>query len=192
MKLSFRLGALTIIFASAYAGSALLAACGGGGNNNDAGADSSTDTGAKKDSGGGKDVVTPPDDGGGDSGPTPTIDPLCTAGATPSGGSCFADAGLACNPITNGGCKGDAGEACDFTQGGFQCYPPPPPNTTGLCQSCDDQNTACLPGSTCLPATNDPQGGSQCAKFCCNDNDCTGGKCDTTTFQSGSFGFCVK
>ena len=190
MKLNYRLVVLSSIFAAALGGGALISACGGGGGTADAGLDAAKDGGGKetsvKDTGGGGDVDN-------DTGtPTPTIDPLCTLGTTPSGGSCFADAGLACNPITNAPCKTDAGEACDFTQGGFQCYPPPPPNTAALCASCDDQSIACLPGSTCLPATNDPQQGSQCAKFCCDDGDCAGGKCDKTTFQSDPFGFCVK
>lgn len=190
MKLTFRLAALTTVIASAYAGGAFLAACSSGGGTKDGGADSSaSDTGVKKDSGvkdtgGGTDA-------GGDA-PGPTVDPQCTVPAgNPSGGSCIpGDAGLPCNPITNAGCDGGAGEACDFNnQTGVACYPPPPPNTTALCQLCDDQNTACLPGSSCQSATN---GTMECMRFCCDDTDCTPGHCDKTTFQTDPIGFCVK
>ena len=194
MKLNLlRLVAISTVLVSAVGGGSLLSACSGGGTNNDAGVDSGGgDTGTKKDSGV-KDTGTV-DDSGDDAGPTPFITPLCSAPSTPSNGSCVADAGFACNPITNSGCQTDAGEACDFTQNGFKCYGAPPPNTQALCATCDDQNTACLPGSTCVPVDSTGNN-SQCAKFCCNDNDCTGGHCDNTTLSNGQatpFGFCVK
>jgi hypothetical protein len=191
MKLNLRLVALSTVILSALGGGAMLSACGGGGDNKDGGVDSGGgETSTKKDAGGGQDTGASdaPDDA-----PTPTIDPLCTAPNTPSNGACVADAGFGCNPITAAPCKVDAGESCDFGQPDFQCYPAPPPNTQALCAACDDQNTACLPGSTCVPV--DQNGNSKCAKFCCDDNDCTGGHCDNTTLSQGQatpFGFCVK
>jgi hypothetical protein len=178
---------------AALAASLVVTACGGGSTNPaDASVDAPKEGGTVKDSG--KDAPAVPDSSPGDAAPQPTIDPACTVPAgSPSGGACVADAGLPCNPVTNGGCNADAGEACDFSQQtGVQCYPPPPPNTQALCQPCDDQNTACVGGATCLPATNAAAGGSECAKFCCDDTDCTPGKCDKTTFQSDPLGFCVK
>jgi hypothetical protein len=114
-----------------------------------------------------------------------------SGGGGGSGGACVTidDAGILCNPITNYPCKADAGEACDFSQNGFQCYPPPPDNTAALCASCDVQNgPACLPTSTCLPTAN----GNECARYCCDDSDCGNGHCDKTTFGSDPIGFCVK
>jgi hypothetical protein len=83
-----------------------------------------------------------------------------------------------CNPITNQGCAD--GEACDFVfdqngQGSFKCYGAPAP-TEKQCAMCDDQNTACLPGFTCL---------GTCAKFCCSDSECGSHTCN---FMNGAFG----
>ena len=190
MKLNYRLVALaTVILASS--GGVFLSACSGGGDNKDGGVDSGgSDTGTKKDSGA---QDTGANDGADDAAPTAFITPLCSAPNTPSNGSCVADAGFTCNPLTNAGCT-EAGAACDFSKSGFDCYPPPPPNTQALCATCDDTNTACLPGSTCVPVDSTGNN-SQCAKFCCDDNDCTGGHCDNTTLSGGQptpFGFCVK
>ena len=163
------------------------AACGGSNDKPDGSTEGGTD-GSKKD-------AAPTSDAGTDDAPA-TIDPTCSVpGTSPSGGSCVPidDAGVFCNPLTNGGCDSDAGEACDIDPNGdLGCFPPPPPNTAALCAACDDNNIACAPGSTCLPATNAPDGGSECAHFCCTDADCGSGHCDKTTFLSDPLGFCVK
>jgi hypothetical protein len=180
---SFRLCALATIIAAA--------ACSSNNPGNDAGTgDASINDSGKKDSGV-KDTG-PVDDAGDDGATGPTIDPLCApADAAATNGSCIKrdDAGVDCNPITNDGCNfADAGEACDFAQNGFKCYNAPP-NTAALCASCDVQNgPACLPTETCVPTPT----GDKCARYCCDDTDCTPGKCDKTTFQSDPIGFCVK
>jgi hypothetical protein len=164
------------------------AACSGGGQTP---ADGGTD-GSVKDATG-KDANLP-DTGSNDAGDAgqqgPILDPLCTAPATDGGGACVTvdDAGVTCNPLTNAGCDfADGGEACDFSQQGFQCYNAPP-NTAAICAACDVQNgPACLPTLTCVPTAT----GNQCARYCCSDSDCPGGKCDTTDFQ-GPPGVCVK
>lgn len=165
------------------------AACGGGSNDKPDGSTEGGTDGSKKD-------AAPTSDAGTDGGASATIDPACTVpGTSPSGGSCVPidDAGVFCNPITNGGCDSDAGEACDIDPNGdLGCFPPPPPNTAALCAACDDNTIACAPGSTCLPATNAPDAGSECAHFCCTDADCGNGHCDKTTFNSDPLGFCVK
>ncbi len=181
MKVSLRFLSLAIALTTA--------ACSGGGSTNDAGTDASKEAGGKE--AGVKDSGTTPDaDDGGQTGPT--IDPACATPSAPaSGGSCVTldDAGVSCNPVTSATCATDAGESCDFSQTGFQCYPPPPPNTAALCAACDPQNgPECAPTSTCIATPN----GNECARFCCTDADCTPGKCDTTTFQSAPLGFCVK
>lgn len=185
MKLSFRIGALTMLLASAYAGGTLLAACGGGGDNKDGGADGSTD-GAKKDSGvkdtGGSDAD--------DAAANPTFDPLCTAPVNAaSNGSCVTIDGtnFTCNPVNNAGCDGGAGETCDLSDQGFVCFPAP--NDVPLCGACDNgQGPFCKPTMHCV----EEDGGSfGCARFCCDDTDCTGGKCDTS-FLGQPPGICVK
>jgi hypothetical protein len=82
-----------------------------------------------------------------------------------------------CNPVTNVGCM--PGSACDFqgdmnNQTTFGCWMPPPPNTVPICGACDDKNTACAGGLTCLAG--------QCAKFCCDHDDCgpDAGECAST------------
>ncbi len=121
----------------------------------------------------------------------PTVDPLCAidSDAAPLG-ECIAidDADLRCNPITNAGCDGDAGESCDFTLTGFRCYGPPPPNTAGLCLTCDDsKGPACAPTTTCATTNNGPE----CARFCCTDNDCPSGSC-AKQFGTHDAGVCVR
>lgn len=172
------------------------AACSGGGSNP---ADASTKDGSTNDAAKpGKDAGVadaPVDDDAptGDDASVPTVDPQCTvptSGGT--AGSCVTidDASVFCNPITNLGCDGDAGEACDIdTSGNIGCFAPPPANTTALCGTCDDQNTACAPGNTCVPVSQTAGG---CAHFCCDDTDCTPGHCDKTALASSSVGVCVK
>jgi hypothetical protein len=86
--------------------------------------------------------------------------------------------------VTNGGCNPTS--ACDFgadtnRQSTFVCYDPPPPNTAGICASCDDKTVACLGGFTCLYG--------QCARYCCDDGDCGTGVCDPT--NAFGVGVCV-
>lgn len=194
MKLTFRLAAITTVIASAYAGGSLLAACSGGGGNKDGGSDSSVGDAAKKDSGT-KDTGTGGD--AGDDGATgPTFDPLCTAPATAaSGGSCITIDGTAfqCNPVTSTGCEdAGVGATCDLGDDGkggsaFVCFPPP--NDVALCGTCDNSSGPfCKPTMHCAPTAT----GFGCARFCCDDTDCTGGKCDLTILGGQAPGICVK
>lgn len=121
---------------------------------------------------------------------TPTFDPLCTAPTNAAtNGSCVTIDGTntTCNPVTNFGCDGGAGEACDLGGGStFQCFPAP--NDVALCGACDNQNGPfCKPTMHCAPTAS----GSGCARFCCDDTDCTGGKCDTSLLGQPP-GVCVK
>lgn len=126
-------------------------------------------------------------DCGGGGGGTP-VDPLCTAPTTaPSGGSCFTLGSNACNPITNAGCT-TAGAGCDLSDdGSFQCFDPP--NDVALCGACDNgAGPFCKPTMHCVATTS----ATACARFCCNDADCAGGKCDTTSLGIAPVGVCVK
>ena len=174
--------------------SALLACVACSGDTNP-GSDASTDGGAGDGpasdgtlDGSGQDA-TPIPEGGMDAGPV--VNPACTPPTSaPSGGSCVTltgDGGIECNPVTNSPCTST--QACDFSQGGFHCYDPPPPNTANFCEACDITNgPACIGTATCLPT----DGGTKCGRFCCDDGDCAPGHCDKTTFQSGAVGFCVN
>jgi hypothetical protein len=90
-----------------------------------------------------------------------------------------------CNPVTNAGCP--ANSACDLGEDAngnsdYQCFDTPAP-TQAICATCDDQNTACIPGATCF-------GSGICAKYCCNDGDCGTGTCDMSSTIFGE-GICV-
>ena len=189
MKVTFRLAALTAVIASAYAGGTLLAACSSNGGNKDGGADSSTDSPVKKDSGT-KDTGTG-SDAGDDGAAAPTFDPLCTAPVTAaSNGSCVTIDGtnFTCNPVNNAGCDAGAGETCDLSSQGFVCFPAP--NDVPLCGTCDNQNGPfCKPTMHCVGTDG---GGTGCARFCCDDGDCTGGKCDLSILGGQAPGICVK
>lgn len=166
----------------------LLAGCSNSNPPNDASTDAPVDTGPKD--------AAPQDTGIVDTGPQPDVavepllDPACAVpDAAPTNGSCVTidDAGIECNPVTNAPCT--ATQACDFSTTGFHCYDPPPPNTAALCAACDvTDGTACTGTSTCVPV----DGGSACARYCCDDTDCAPGHCDKTTFQSSPIGFCVN
>ena len=192
MNVTFRLAALTAVIASAYAGASLLSACSSNGGSKDGGADSSTDSGKKdsgvKDSGGGGDA--------GDDSAAPTFDPLCTAPAqAASNGACITIDGTAfqCNPVTSTGCEdAGVGATCDLGDDGkggsaFVCFPPP--NDVALCGDCDNSNGPfCKPTMHCAPTAS----GFGCARFCCDDGDCTGGKCDLSILGGQAPGICVK
>ncbi len=111
----------------------------------------------------------------------PAAESDCEAPAvSPSAGSCV-DAASPCNPVTNAGCDAAAGEACDFGADGFECYPAP--NTLMLCEDCTAGDNFCSGGMTC--------GGATCAKFCCDDGDCSaGGTCDLEA-GGGTVGICI-
>lgn len=111
---------------------------------------------------------------------TPSCDDVPVA---PSNGSCVTIGdGNVCNPITNEGCT-EEGSVCDFGANGFECYPPP--NDSALCQACNvADGPFCGAGLTCV---ND-----QCVAFCCTNEDCGTGTCDTTFSEDGSFGLCVE
>lgn len=162
---------------------AALAACGGrlDVEGVDAAIDAKKDV-ALKDAGTQPDVAIVPD--------ASVADPLCTAPAdAATNGACVTIDGTntTCNPVNNFGCDAGAGEACDLGPNGFQCFPPP--NDMPLCASCDNQNGPfCMPTMHCVP---EDGGGSGCARFCCDDTDCAGGKCDTSIFGQAP-GLCVK
>jgi hypothetical protein len=196
MKLTYRLAALSTLLVAAYGGGMVLSACSSTSDNKDGGTDgsASNDTGTKKDSGQ-QDTGTGSDAGGDDSGPVPTFDPLCTAPAdAATNGSCVTIDGtnFACNPVNNAGCDGGAGETCDLgvdsqNNSTFQCFPPP--NDVALCGTCDNNSGPfCKPTLHCVE---EDGGGTGCARFCCDDTDCTGGHCDTTLLGQAP-GLCVK
>jgi hypothetical protein len=117
---------------------------------------------------------------GGSGGAAPAPD--CKAPKeSPTKGACFT--GKGCNPVTNDTCNTAAGEACDLSNGGtFECFPAP--NDVALCGACDNANGPfCLAGSACL--------GGKCAKYCCDDTDCSEG---ATCGAKGSdgVGFCIE
>src|SRR4029079_8113046 len=92
-----------------------------------------------------------------------------------------------CNPVTNGGCDGGAGETCDLgDQNQFVCFPAP--NDVALCGNCDNgAGPFCKPTMHCAPTA----AGFGCARWCCDDTDCTGCKCEIT-FLGQAPGICVK
>jgi hypothetical protein len=114
---------------------------------------------------------------------------------SPSMGTCAVGAQFACNPITNDKCDTAGGQACDYGMSGMSCYPAP--NTQAVCAECglSQQGPWCQGGMTCLF---DQQ---QCAKFCCNDQDCSSnGRCDMAALEEaigngasfGVMGICVE
>ncbi len=92
-----------------------------------------------------------------------------------------------CNPITNAGCDAMADFACDvdLVNGAFICTGPP--HSQALCDACGPQDGFCKPGHSCVA--------SQCARFCCDDNDCDANAvCDKTFFAGvgmGEAGVCI-
>jgi hypothetical protein len=119
----------------------------------------------------------------------------CTKGATPAWDQLLAcinaqcDAPCvphsSCNPVTNDGCA-DAGQACDLDQDGvYVCFPTPV--AAPLCAGCSNENGPFCAGTLhCLE-----QGGTaSCARYCCDDGDCGGGMCDTSSVPGG-VGLCV-
>ena len=121
----------------------------------------------------------------------PIADPAGTfeckpAAKAPSAGSCLTvvtgpDAGatgIKCNPVSNEGCA--EGFACDGDYdddgklAGFACYQGNANGDMATCKSCDDDGAHCRPGNTCLGY----DGKSfACARYCCSDDDCGGGRC---------------
>jgi hypothetical protein len=105
--------------------------------------------------------------------------PVCDAPViAPSGGSCVTVATgseYTCNPVTGAPCDIANGETCDFDGTAFSCLPPP--NDVSLCGDCSGLGEYCAPTLTCIVLGN----GDQCARYCCNDADCAGGKCEGLT-----------
>jgi len=108
---------------------------------------------------------------------------------------------VVCNPVTNAGCSG--GDACQPTVNGgltgFACFPGP--NTVADCSSCDPSGQTppfCAPGSLCQP-TDDLGTVWECARYCCDDADCSVlGHCSTVgsdgprfTPVSATLGICL-
>jgi hypothetical protein len=91
-----------------------------------------------------------------------------------------------CNPVTNDGCDVDAGEACDLSnKGSYTCFPAP--NTAMLCGMCTNAMGPFCEGTMhCL----EDMSGGKCARYCCDDGDCAGGKCDMSQLKDG-VGVCV-
>jgi hypothetical protein len=93
-----------------------------------------------------------------------------------------------CNPITNAGCDSGNDFVCDvdLVNGAFICTGPP--HGQALCDACGPQDGFCNAGHSCV--------GSQCARFCCDDNDCGAGGvyCDKSYFAGvamGEAGVCM-
>ncbi len=113
---------------------------------------------------------------GGAAAVTPACEGLIEPDASPSAGACVDREVAACNPVTNDGCG--EGEQCDIgnNPGEYECYTQGPQ----MCgQECDDISLFCLAGATCtfyFPEAY-PEADFQCARFCCNDEDCNGGRC---------------
>jgi len=125
---------------------------------------------------------------GGQGGSPPPLKVDCQA---PSGsnsmGSCVQTEGpYACNPITNAPCNSAGNHACILNQnGGLECDDPP--HTELLCWDCSQAQ--CAFAYTCVE---DADGISKCAKFCCNNSDCSAnGHCDLAVFNA-PFGICVE
>ncbi len=96
-----------------------------------------------------------------------------------------------CNPITNEGCDASGGEACDASNANvFGCFDPP--NERALCEECGEGPGWCKATYTCVES-GDNKG--YCAKYCCDDNDCSaGGKCVPrfTDFDVTTVGVCMR
>jgi hypothetical protein len=106
--------------------------------------------------------------------PACATDPLNVALQACESSTCQAECTTpdACNPVTNQGCTGK--DACDFDGASFQCQPPP--NNAPTCGMCGEgSGPYCKAGNTCAV-----QGATKCARYCCDDGDCAGGKCDMT------------
>lgn len=111
-----------------------------------------------------------------------TPPPTCTGGAPPSGGACVVIGGATeCNPVTSAGCGG--GLVCDRAPGGYKCVAQPLDEP--LCGGCGATHW-CGVGETCF--------GSLCARFCCDDGDCAGGRCaqDVQLALAPPVGICVQ
>jgi hypothetical protein len=85
------------------------------------------------------------------------------------------------------------GEACDLGDGFFDpiytCLPRSAPAM--LCGSCDNHAGPFCAGTTyCLTDTMGLNG--KCARYCCDDGDCGGGKCDQSNVPvPGTVGLCM-
>jgi hypothetical protein len=91
-----------------------------------------------------------------------------------------------CNPVTNDGCQSP--DACDLDQDGVYACFPAASDARGACGACSNANgPPCDPTLHCLEAG----GTTACARYCCDDGDCAGGICDTTTVPGG-VGLCVQ
>ena len=104
-----------------------------------------------------------------------------SAGEGGTGGA----AAVACNPVTGAPCTG--GQACDLNQDqAYTCFDPP--NTQALCETCDPgSGPYCENGLHCF---DDGSGTGKCMKFCCSNDDCGGGTCDTTQYGDPAIGLC--
>jgi hypothetical protein len=122
---------------------------------------------------------------------------LCNPPAeSPSAGACVTLGGkIECNPITQEPCDVAAGEACDtnLLVDGFACYPTG--NVHAVCEACSQVLQFCQPGLTCPELVAEgSQAEGQCAKYCCDDNDCgPSGMCYTALLRSHGLpaGHCV-
>src|SRR5262245_36247839 len=89
---------------------------------------------------------------------------------------------VTCNPMVQSyTCNWYSGSACDFQPAGvptgakgFSCSAAPRHH---ICDACGPIEGGCHFGLTC--AFDGQRGQYECARFCCDDADCYGGKCDT-------------
>jgi hypothetical protein len=119
-------------------------------------------------------------------GMTATLDALSMCLNTKCNAECIPHSD--CDPVTNQGCNGGSGEACDLDQNGvYTCFPAP--NTAMLCATCSNANGPfCAATMHCIEDSMGMNG--KCARYCCNDGDCGGGKCDLAQGVDGT-GICV-
>lgn len=89
-----------------------------------------------------------------------------------------------CDVFTNEGCDTDAGEVCHLSietdeNGndlgfGTDCFPLAPTQT--LCDTCNDSDSFCGPGTFCSGYFFSPEDFEYgCARYCCEDADCDAG-----------------
>ncbi len=121
------------------------------------------------------------------------IKPACDAPAVaPSKGACFT--GRGCNPVTAFGCQQGLGcvlgddDAYHCFASSVTCAISPSvvwcddaTNFVDLCGACPNgsgNGPYCAPTMACLTT-------GRCARYCCDDDDCGGGSCDTEGIAGG-------
>lgn len=110
------------------------------------------------------------------------ISPLCTVPlVAPSGGSCYPPA-TGCNPVTND-CP--TGETCYYDV--FEMLScGTGTGTETVCEACNEEDGPyCNGGLSCVGAL-----GTQCARYCCTDEDCGGAPGSCMAMGTTDLRFC--